>query len=57
MPSLEKALRRDRKRKKKKDGMRIDSRSVFSIQKEWEKRATQIRKKRQQEKKEQAEQY
>lgn len=50
MPSLEKALRRDRKHKKKKDGMRITGRSVFTIQKELEKRATKIKNKRRKEK-------
>jgi len=55
MPSLEKALRRDRKRKKKKDGMKITGRSVFTIQRELEKRATKIRNKRRKEKNELAE--
>jgi len=41
---LTKALRRERRWKKRKDGMRIDGKSVFTIQEEQKKRADRIKK-------------
>ena len=43
---LNKALRREKRWKKKKDGMRVDSRSVFTIQEEQKKRADKVKKER-----------
>ena len=41
---LSKALRRERRWKKRKDGMKVDGRSVFIIQEEQKKRADRIKK-------------
>jgi hypothetical protein len=51
MPSLEKSLRRERKQQKRKNGMHVDNRNIFVLEREKRKKAEEIRKRREEKEK------